>query len=98
MVGPYKYIYLCLCSLNVGNLLTSQGLIRLCSRELVPKVTTFCFSCKNRPALNVMLQPNIPSVAKPLEVAKLPGVHYFEMIEDVSRVGTKFGNWYLACT
>ena len=60
------------------------------------KVTTFCFSCKNRPALNVTLLPNIPSVAKPLEVAKLPGIHYFEMREDVSRIGTKFGNWYLA--
>lgn len=54
-------------------------------------------SCKNRPALNVTLLPNINPLAKTQEVAKLPGVHYFEMREDVSRIGTKFGNWYLAC-
>jgi hypothetical protein len=63
----------------------------------VSKVTTFCFSCKKRPALNVTLQSKIPPYAKNLEVAKLPGIHYFEMREDVSRFGSKFGNWYLAC-
>lgn len=53
-------------------------------------------SCKNRPALNVTILPKIYSFATTPEVAKLPGIHYFEMLEDVSRVGTKFGNWYLA--
>ena len=61
------------------------------------KVTTSCFSCKNRPALNVTLLPNIPWPSEDQDVAKLPGIHYFEMREDVSRIGTKFGNWYLAC-
>jgi len=77
------------------NLLPSQE--GLCSRDLVYKVTAFCFSCKNRPALNVILLPNKPSLGKTLEVEKLPAIHYFEMQEDVSRIGTKFGNWYLAC-
>jgi len=76
------------------DLLASQE--GLCSRELVFKVTTFCFSCKNRPALNVTILRSIYPLATTKEVAKIPGIHYFEMRDDVSRVGTRFGNWYLA--
>jgi len=54
-------------------------------------------SCKNRPALNVTLLRDIPSPSKNQDVAKLPGIHYFEMWEVVSCIGMKFGNWYLAC-
>jgi hypothetical protein len=36
-------------------------------------------SCKNRPALNVTLLPDIPSPLKNQDVAKLPEIHYFEM-------------------
>jgi hypothetical protein len=78
------------------DLLASQE--GLCSMELVSQIITFCFSCKKRPALNVTLVPDKPSLEENKDVAKLPGIHYLEMRKDVSRVGTKFGNWYLACT
>jgi hypothetical protein len=78
VVGPCKCSCQCSCSLNVGNCLAEDLLAsqeQLCSMELVAKVTKFCFSCKNRPALNVTLVPDMLSLAENQDVAKLPGIH-----------------------
>ncbi|XP_023702061.1 uncharacterized protein LOC111861597 isoform X5 [Cryptotermes secundus] len=57
-----------------------------------------CISERNNPALHVTLLSEM-TAAGFCDIMQLPGIHYFQMREDVSRVATRAcnGKWYLFC-
>jgi hypothetical protein len=61
-------------------------------------LVTFFFRCRNNPALRVTLLSERTAMSF-CDVTELPGIHYFQMRADVSRVATRAdnGKWYLSC-